>query len=98
MIKLTSSVVITIVVTINYDSDADQALKIMTEAAKTHPKCLVDENISCYISNLTEQGVQLTLNFWIGNVLEGTYYTKGEVMKTILDKFKKYKIKFSTSD
>jgi small-conductance mechanosensitive channel len=89
---------ITIVVTINYDSDADQALKIMTEAAKTHPKCLVDENISCYISNLTEQGVQLTLNFWIGNVLEGTYYTKGEVMMTILDKFKKYKIKFSTSD
>lgn len=70
-----------------YDTDMDFARMLMIEAAKAHPACMPERDVSCYLTNFADSGVQLVLYFWVANVREGRVKPKSDVMLSILRAF-----------
>jgi small-conductance mechanosensitive channel len=80
-------------ITISYDSDLKKAQEIMIAAAKENPRCLRYPVVECYLTNFGDNGVDLTMFFWISNVLEGRMSPKSEVMFNVWQRFKDNNIK-----
>lgn len=81
--------------TLDMDTDARTALKLMLEAAKSHPRCIKTPEPLCWLREFTDSGLVFVLAFWIGDVHEGRNTPKSEVMLTILESFRREGIKFS---
>jgi small-conductance mechanosensitive channel len=80
-------------VRISYDSDVKKAQELMIQAAIEHPRCLRYPTTECYVREFGEYSINITLFFWICNVIEGRLAPKSEIMISILDKFAENNIK-----
>lgn len=86
---------IEIKVVLEFDTDAKLAIKHMLEAAKAHPRCIKNPYPLCWLREFSDIGIVFVLAFWIGDVHEGRNTPQSEVMLTILDVFRREKIKFA---
>lgn len=82
---------------LEFDTDAKLAIKYMLEAAKSHPRCIKNPHPLCWVREFSDIGIVFVLAFWIGDVHEGRNTPQSEVMLTILDVFRREKIKFAQS-
>lgn len=77
---------------VSYDSDIEQALELILEAAKEHPRCSIDPEPQCYLEEYGDSSVNFLLYFWVDDVTQGRLEPKSDVMRTIWKKFKQYDI------
>ncbi len=80
-------------INISYDSDLKRAQEIMVQCAKENSRCLRYPTVECYVANFNENAAELTMYFWVSNVLEGRMQPKSEILLNIWQKFKENNIK-----
>ena len=75
-------------IAINFDSDPKKAQALMLAAAQEHNLCLKDPPASCVLQDITTNGINFTLTFWIADVKNGRSGPQSDVQFAILRKFK----------
>jgi small-conductance mechanosensitive channel len=70
----------TIPVTVAYGTDLDRAKELMLSIARAHPKCLADPAPSAFVSGFGDNGVAMTLYFWIADVTDGRLEPSSDIM------------------
>lgn len=80
---------------LDFNADARKAIKIMLEAAKAHPRCLIHQKPLCWLREFTDVGMVFVLAFWIGDINEGRNGPQSDVMLSILEEFRKEGITFA---
>mgnify|MGYP006104781979 FL=1 len=73
---------------VSYKSDIKKAKELILEAAKEHPRCSVDPEPTCVLTDFADSSVNFLLFFWVDDVIQGRYEPKSDVMFSIWDKFK----------
>lgn len=71
-----------------YDTDLDVAIEVMEKMAEQHPRVLKTKSISVWVKGFGESGIDLVLNFWIGDPEEGSAVLQSELYQTIWKQFK----------
>ena len=79
-----SHVSLSTVVTVAYDSDLDQVLQLLTQAAAGQQRVLSEPAPSASLSNFGPDGLELTLNFWIADPENGQINVRSQVNLAIL--------------
>ncbi len=80
---------ITINVTVAYGSKPQQVIDILCACAKAHPLCMTDQKPNAFLKEFADNGLNFTLNFWIGDVRDGRFAPQSDVMIAILQEFEK---------
>ena len=88
---------IEIPLSISYDSDIELAKKIILETAASHPRCSQKPIPVCYIREFANSSINLLLQFWVDDIVEGTYGPQSDIMLSIWQKFKESNIKIPCS-
>lgn len=86
---------IEIPVNIGYDTDAELAMRLMVEAACSHPECLKDPEPVCFALRFGEHALQLELHFWIPDVTTGRLPPRSAVTLAVHKAFRKHGIKIA---
>jgi small-conductance mechanosensitive channel len=76
-----------------YESDLALVKQVMLNAALNHPRCIHSPEPAVYVTELTENAVQMLLHFWVEDVIEGRMGPQSDVMTTILEAFRARNIK-----
>jgi len=79
-----SHVSLSTVVSVAYDSDLDQVLQLLTQAAAGQQRVLSEPAPSASLSNFGPDGLELTLNFWIADPENGQINVRSQVNLAIL--------------
>lgn len=75
-----------------YDTNLEQVMQLMQDAAKNHPRVLKDQAIDVLIKGFGESGIDLTLSFWIADPEEGSAKLQTELYLIIWNIFKTHHI------
>ncbi len=62
-----------------YDTDLEQAGRLMVEAAKAHPRVLAEPAPRFFLTQFADSAINLELGFWIGDPEEG----KGNIVSDV---------------
>ena len=73
---------------ISYDSDLEVAMQLMQEAAKNHPRVMVEPIPSVHLLNFGDNGFDLNLNIWVPDPEEGSLELKSQIYIAIWHDFK----------
>lgn len=73
---------------VSYRSDITKARELILQAAREHPRCIVEPEPECYLREYAESSVNFLLIFWVDDVTEGRYKPQSDVMFSIWEKFK----------
>lgn len=79
-----SHVSLSTVVSVAYDSDLDQVLQLLAQAAAGQQRVLSEPAPSASLSNFGPDGLELTLNFWIADPENGQLNVRSQVNLAIL--------------
>lgn len=74
-------------VSVSYLSDLERVRQIMLDCAIAHPRCVDDPPPACFVREFGDNGVQLLLLFFVGDVTDGLYGPQSDVMLSIWKKF-----------
>ena len=77
---------------VGYQTDLDLAQKLILEATPNNPHCSKNPPPACFLREFGENGIKILLQFWVDDVVEGTYGPQSQIMQEILRKFKEHKI------
>lgn len=66
-------------VQIDYGTDIERAMRILTEVARRHPRVLADPPPLALLSRFADSGVDLELGFWIGDPENGSANVKSDL-------------------
>lgn len=80
-------------VTVNYGSDTDLIVKLLKQAAMSHPKVNKNEPIDVRLKHFGDKGLDLELIFWADQGWEASNY-KSEIRFEIDRLFREYQIAF----
>jgi small-conductance mechanosensitive channel len=83
---------IEVLVGVSYNTDIVKARELILEAAKSHPRCMVDPEPSCFLRGFGTSSVDFTLHFWVQDVRDGRFSAQSDVMFAIWAAFKKHGI------
>ena len=75
-------------VSVAYDTDIDQAMKIMTDIAARHPRVLKEPAPGVMLTEFGENGINLELGVWIPDPEVGTGGVRSEINLEILRAFR----------
>jgi small-conductance mechanosensitive channel len=70
----------TIPVTVAYGTDLERVKELMLSAARAHPKCLADPAPNAFVTGFADNGVAMTLYFWIADVTDGRLEPSSDIM------------------
>jgi small-conductance mechanosensitive channel len=76
-----------------YGSDLEFVKQTMISCAKSHPKCLLEPEIECFVTEFSDFDIKFTLYFWIADMVEGRAAPKSDVLIKIWQEFEKHEIK-----
>ncbi len=74
---------------VSYDSDVDEAMKLMLEAANAQPRVLRDPATTVTLKEFGVDGIDLELTFWVPDPEAGTDVLRSDVNRAIWAAFKK---------
>ncbi|WP_263768859.1 mechanosensitive ion channel family protein [Propionivibrio soli] len=77
-----------IAIQVSYDTDVDQAMGLMMEAAKRHPRVLADPAPGAALIGFGDSGLNLELGFWVNDPEAGTGNVRSDVSLEILKAFR----------
>ncbi len=75
-------------VQVAYDTDVDGALGLLSQVARGHPRVLQDPQASALVTALADSGVDLELNFWIGDPENGSGNVRSDISARVLAEFR----------
>lgn len=81
------SVRIALGVQVAYDSDLEQAMRIMCEAARAQPRVLAEPPPKAFLTSFADSGINLELGFWIRDSQEGTQQLRSDINLAIWREF-----------
>lgn len=70
-------------VQVSYESDVDRAMAIVRDAALAQPRVLADPSASVCLVSFGDSGINLQLDFWIGDPQEGTLPLRSDINMAI---------------
>ena len=76
-----------------YGTDLKVAQDIILNSANKHDECLRYPEAECFVTDFGDSDIKFRLFFWIGNVAEGRFKAKSDIIMDIWDKFEEAKIK-----
>ncbi len=88
----TSKARVEINVQVSYDDDLALARQLMLDAALRHPRALSNMPPECFVTEFADSGINLLLFFWVGDVRDGRFGPKSDVMLDIFARFKEHNI------
>jgi len=71
-----------------YDSDLELAMDIMKNTAMQHPRVLKNNLLNVIVRGFGVSGIDLALNFWIGDADDGSAVLQSELYQIIWKQFK----------
>jgi small-conductance mechanosensitive channel len=74
-------------VQVSYQSDLDQAMSIMRQAAESHPRVLKDPEPKTFLKAFGENGIDLELDIWINDPEEGQLNLRSDINLKIWRQF-----------
>jgi small-conductance mechanosensitive channel len=74
----------TTVVVVAGNSDVDQVLGLMVQAALTQPRVLRSPAPSAYLSAFVADGLEMTLGYWLGDMDKGLMNLRSDINRAIL--------------
>ena len=77
---------------IGYDSDIQQAMELMLEAAAAVDRILTDPKPVCLLMGFGENSVDFQLRVWIGDPQNGVHNVKSQVLLGVWERFKQHGI------
>ncbi len=83
---------------ISVDSPLEQALQLMQDIAKQHPRVVQTPNPAARIKGFSEHGVELTLTVWVLDPENGALSLQSALFMDIWKVFKQNKISFVKSE
>lgn len=87
-----SRVALLTVVSVAYDSDVDQVMALMLEAARAQPRVLADPGPAVLLTNFGPDGLEFTLSYWIADPENGQNNLRSDVNLAVLQAFRRHGI------
>ena len=81
-----------IVIGVGYDTDIPFAQKLMIDIANGNKSRLPGSEATCYMTAFGDNAIELKLQFWVKDILEGRQAPRSEIMLHILEAFRKHEI------
>ena len=66
-------------VQVDYASDIEKAMRILTDVARRHPRVLADPPPAALLSKFADSGIDLELGFWIGDPEHGSANVRSDL-------------------
>ena len=82
----------TTVVTVGYDSNVDQVVALLLEAAMAQERVLREPKPAAYLSAFGADGLEMTLGYWLRDVENGQMNLRSDVNRAILAALRANKI------
>ncbi|MCW3481880.1 mechanosensitive ion channel [Neisseriaceae bacterium JH1-16] len=73
---------------VGYSTDLDQALAILIEVAKAHPRVMKSSGPGSYVTAFADSGINLELGFWVADPENGFTGLKSDLYLAIWRRFK----------
>ncbi len=86
------SVRIKLPVQVSYDDDPEQAMELMLQCGKDHPRVLKDPPAVCRLLNFGDNGIELELRVWIRDPEAGVGNVRSDINLAIWKQFKQNNI------
>lgn len=83
-----SRVCVTVKVQVSYDTDLDQAMRLMKAAASEHPRVLATPAPGVSLTEFADNGINLELGFWIADPEAGTGNVRSDISLSVLRAFR----------
>ncbi len=82
---------VTVNVSCAYESDVDEALRILYETVTSHPRTLSGPGRAPWVAvtEFAASGIALRAGFWIADPREGTVVLKSDILRSVLKAFAK---------
>lgn len=74
---------------VGYDCDLELAMRILTDAARAHPRVLADPEPQAFVSGFADSGINLELGLWIADPQEGTLGVRSAINLQVWREFKR---------
>ena len=74
----------TLTVSVGYESDVDQVMQLLTNAALTQPRVLHEPGPAAQLANFGADGLEFTLTYWINDIENGQGNLRSEINLAIL--------------
>ncbi|MHB8165634.1 MAG: mechanosensitive ion channel family protein, partial [Sulfuricella sp.] len=74
-------------VQVSYQSDLDQAMTLMRQAAENHPRVLKNPSPKTFLKAFGENGINLEMSIWINDPEQGQLNLKSDINLEIWRKF-----------
>jgi small-conductance mechanosensitive channel len=82
------SVRLVVKVQVSYDTEMAEALRVLVEVARAHPRVLKEPEPTAQVLNLGDSGVDLELGFWIEDPERGSQNVRSDVSLALLSEFR----------
>ncbi|MSQ54589.1 MAG: mechanosensitive ion channel [Betaproteobacteria bacterium] len=76
-------------VQVSYDTNVDDALRVLAQVAAGHPRVLEDPPPAALVTALADSGVDLEINFWIGDPENGSGSVRSDISARLLAEFRR---------
>ena len=85
-----AAVLVTIYVSCAYESNVDEALRLLLECVKEQPRVIQEEGRMPWVAvtDFAASGITLRASFWIADPREGTVGLKSSIMRAVLQTYK----------
>ena len=80
------------VVSVGYDSDVEQVMRLLTEAASGRERVLTDPGPGTNLTNFGADGLEFTLNYWICDPENGQQNVRSQINLAILKSLREHHI------
>ncbi len=81
-----------IVMSVDYSSDIDHCIEIMTKIVTNEPRVMINPPPYTILTNFGNDGIDLTSYFWVPDPEKGTASLKSGIYRKILNKFREENI------
>ena len=71
-----------------YDTDVENALEVLREAARQHPRVLAEPRPSALLKKFADSGIDLELGFWIDDPEAGRMNIQSDISREVLRVFR----------
>jgi len=83
---------VVLAVQVAYNSDLEQAMRLMVEAARQQARVLADPAPMVLLTEFGDSGIHLELGFWISDPEEGTGGVRSEISLAVWKLFRENSI------
>ncbi len=83
---------------IGHQDDPDLAMRVMLDIARAHPRVLADPAPSSLLTAFSKNGIELELQFWIGDPEAGVDNIQSQILLAVWHAFKQQGITFPQSE